>query len=102
MSNKPNKRGLPPSPLAKGGQPDACEHRCAAPVLNRKGMGPMNTDFAADFEPLLSILEDLMAIAIEEIGNGGGRALSLLLPAMRYLHDLKAINKRLLQMESGK
>jgi hypothetical protein len=56
-------------------------------------------DFSSDFEQPIAILEDLMMIAMEEIGNGGGRALSILLPAMRYVHDLKAINHRLLDVE---
>jgi len=56
-------------------------------------------DFSSDFEQTIAILEDLIMIAIEEIGNGSGRALSILLPAIRYVHDLKAINHRLLDAE---
>lgn len=56
-------------------------------------------DFASAFEEPITILEDLMRIAIEEIGNGSGRALSVLLPAIRYVHDLKALNRRLLDTE---
>ena len=58
-------------------------------------------DFSSDFEQPIAILTDLIAIAIEEVGNGSGRALSVLLPAMRYVHDIKAINDRLLQVESA-
>jgi hypothetical protein len=54
-------------------------------------------DFATDFEAPISILEDLIAFAIEEVGNGGRRTLSVLLPAMRYVEDIKAINQRLMQ-----
>jgi hypothetical protein len=60
------------------------------------------TDLSSDFEQSIAILTDLIAIAIEEVGNGSGRALSVLLPAMRYVHDIKAINDRLLQVESAK
>jgi hypothetical protein len=56
-------------------------------------------DFASVFEEPITILEDLMLIAIEEIGNGSGRTLSVLLPAIRYVHDLKAINRLLLDTE---
>ena len=59
------------------------------------------TDFSSDFEQPIAILTDLIAIAIEEVGNGSGRALSVLLPAMHYVHDIKAINDRLLQVESA-
>jgi hypothetical protein len=69
--------------------------------METKEMGPMQTDFAADFEEPLAILEDLISLAIEEIGNGGRRALSVLLPALRYLDDVKALNARLLQVESN-
>jgi len=58
-------------------------------------------DFSSDFEQPIAILTDLIAIAIEEVGNGSERALSVLLPAMRYVHDIKAINDRLLQVESA-
>jgi hypothetical protein len=60
------------------------------------------TDFSSDFEQPIAILTDLIAIAIEEVGNGSGRALSVLLPAMRYVHDIEAINDRLRQVESAK
>ncbi|MQR02114.1 hypothetical protein [Glaciimonas soli] len=72
-----------------------------AEAMEMKTVGT-KTDFSSDFEQPLAILTDLIAIAIEEIGNGSGRALSVLLPAMRYVHDIKAINDRLLQVESTK
>ncbi len=59
-------------------------------------------DLTVDFEVSITILEDLIAIAIEEIGNGTGRAISVLLPAMRYADDLKKHHVRLLQRESMK
>lgn len=59
-------------------------------------------DLAVDFEMPISILEDLISIAIEEIGNGTGRAISILLPALRYVDDLKKLHLRLQQKESMK
>ncbi len=59
----------------------------------------LKRDFASDFQEPITIMEDLISIAIEEVGNGRGRAISVLLPALRYLDDLKAINDRLLQVE---
>ncbi|SFB38707.1 hypothetical protein SAMN04515620_1603 [Collimonas sp. OK607] len=60
------------------------------------------TDFSSDFEQSITILTDLIVIAIEEIGNGSGRALSVLLSAMRYAQEIEAINDRLRQVESAK
>jgi hypothetical protein len=76
---------------------DRRDRQCGIdPVM---GIDATTHDFSSDFEPPIAILEDLMMIAIEEIGSGGGRTLSILLPAIRYVHDLKAINHRLLDVE---
>jgi hypothetical protein len=83
LSKQPGRRGPSPAPA---------KERCRATA----------EDFASAFEEPITILEDLMLIAIEEIGNGSGRALSVLLPAIRYVHDLKALNRRLLDTERAK
>ena len=41
------------------------------------------------YELELAIVVDLIALAIEEIGNGTGRALSVLLPALRYVQEIR-------------
>jgi hypothetical protein len=75
--------------------------RAAEAMVEVKAVGA-KTDFASAFEEPIAILEDLIAIAMEEIGNGSGRAISVLLPALRCVDDLKAINQRLLQVECVK
>jgi hypothetical protein len=69
-----------------------------AETMEMKAVGA-KTDFSSDFEQPITILADLIVIAIEEIGNGSGRALSVLLPEIRYVHDLQAINRRILDTE---
>jgi len=65
-----------------------------------KGVSASDLDPLCDeLESSLMILEDLIAIAIQEIGNDTGRALSVLLPSVRYIKDLKSLNQRLLQLE---
>ena len=59
-------------------------------------------DLTVEFEIPITILEDLIGITIEEIGNGTGRAISILLPALRYVDDLKKLHARLLQKENMK
>lgn len=98
-----NKIVLPRSAVAKGASQDGKRNRRrTAPGVEVNKVGHIRTDFASDFEEPLAILEDLISIAIDEIGNGGARALSVLVPAKRYVDDLKAVNLRLLQLESGK
>ena len=80
---------LTKQPGRQGSSPAPAKDRCRA----------MAEDFASAVEEPITILEDLMRIAIEEVGNGSGRALSVLLPAIRYVHDLKALNRRLLDTE---
>lgn len=77
------------------------QHSVRSEAMEMNAVGT-KTDFSSNFEQPIAILTDLIAIAIDEVGNGSGRALSVLLPAMRYVHDIKAINDRLLQTESAK
>jgi len=67
--------------------------------MNTKQPDSAKPDFSSEFSEQLSILEDLISIAIDEMGNGGTRTISILLSAIRYISDLKDINHRLFELE---
>jgi len=52
-------------------------------------------DFADEMETPLMIAKDLLAVAINEIGNGGTRAIALLLASDRYLEDIRLMGARI-------
>jgi len=58
-------------------------------------------DLASELEMRIGIFEDLIAIAIEEVGNGGGRTLALLLAALRYVDDFKDINRKMMRSDTA-
>jgi hypothetical protein len=69
-------------------------------VLTLPPTGSPRLDYASEFEAPIEILEDLISLAIEEIGNGAGREMAVLLSAMRYIDDLKVINQELMRAEA--
>jgi len=69
--------------------------------MNTKHLDSSRLDFSSEFSEQLVILEDLISVTIDEIGNGGTRSLSILLSAIRHISDLKATNNRLLEFEKN-
>lgn len=67
--------------------------------MNTKHLDSSRLDFSSEFSEQLVILEDLISVTIDEIGNGGTRSLSILLSAIRHISDLKATNNRLFEFE---
>lgn len=68
--------------------------------VTSKGLGHIADDIAC----ALSILRDLMAIALEESPmeiNSGNRAASVLWAARRYVDDIESSNERLFELMRG-
>ena len=67
--------------------------------MNEKQPDSAKPDFSFEFSEQLAIVEDLISVAIDEMGNGGTRAMSIILSAIRYIADIKDINHRLFEFE---
>lgn len=50
---------------------------------------PQTTGALDQLESNVGVIEDLLEIAIEEIGNERGRAISVLVAAKRFVDDIK-------------
>ena len=102
MSNKRKKQ----RPFRAGGtqaSPAIEKRRLRRVNAKNKGekIGSDYQDLASDLEMPIGIFEDLVAIAIEEVGNGGGRTLALLLAALRYVDDVKDINQKMMRTDTA-
>jgi len=99
----PNSTPLPPT------DGDKARHRSPAghPGMRSDTLdanhpaSPSSSQLGDELESTIIMLEDLIAIAIDEIGNDTGRAISVLLPTLRTVRDLKGIHERLLRLEAG-
>jgi len=67
--------------------------------MNEKQPVLAKPDFSSEFSEQLAIVEDLISVAIDEMGNGGTRTMSIILSVIRYISDMKSINHRLFEFE---